>query len=203
MMEKILISSVEPQKRNKRRCNIYVDGEYYASLGEDDCARLSLKEGALVSEEALKEAVARDNERHAFDLGAEMLSYGMRTRREVENRLKKKGVDAAAAESAINKLISYGYINDAEYAARYVQIAAANGKSRRAAEFGLREKGIDRETVSEAMKGYTCEMEYEAAKKNVETMRKHMDARRISAALARRGFDFGIIASLLPEKDEG
>lgn len=199
LMEKLIISSVEPQKKNKRRFNIYVDGEYCASLGEEACARFSIKDGALLYADALKEAVAQDNERYAFDLGADMLSYSMRTRREVENRLRDKGVDKDAAEAAINKLISYGYINDEEYASRYVQSAMSSGKSRRAAEYGLLEKGVKRETASEAIKVYTYEAEREIAKKAMESMNKNKDKKKIASSLARRGFDFCIITSLLSE----
>lgn len=199
-MEKIYITSVERQKKNKQRFNIFVDGEYSASLGDEACARFGIKAGAEVEKEKLKEAVAEDNERYAFDLGADMLSFSMRTKKEIAKKLEEKGIEKEAAEAAINKLESYGYLGDEEYAQSYVREAYSSGKSRRAAEYGLREKGIGSALIAEAMKEYTYEMEKEITKKLIETMRKSKDRRQISAALARRGFDFGIISSLLSEE---
>ncbi len=199
-MEKLLISALEPQKRNSERYNVFVDGEYYASLGAEAIAVNGLRAGEEIDEEELRAAITSDNERYAFDSAAKLLSYSMRTRKELEQKLAEKDIDAAAAAAALDKLEGYGYINDLSYAQEFVQNAILSGKSRRVTEYQLREKGIARGVADEAMKAYTYEIEAEAAKKAAAAYkRQRKDRRHIFAALARKGFDYEIIGKVLPE----
>ncbi|MGE5494646.1 MAG: RecX family transcriptional regulator [Burkholderiales bacterium] len=201
-MGNVLITAVEPQKKNKERYNIFVDGEYFASLGAESCAVYGVKSGETISEEKLAEAVKRDNERYAFDATAKYLEYGMRTKREVECRLADKNIGADAIAAAIEKLESYGYIDDFAYAREYVQSAMAQGKSRRAAEYALKEKGIERNAAAEAMSAYSCDDEMRIAKKLAQDLkRQKKDRRQAYAALARRGFDYDIISAVLSEDE--
>lgn len=199
-MEKLLVSGLEPQKKNSERYNVFVDGEYYASLGAESCVVYGVRSGEYIDEETLKEAIAKDNERYAFDSAAKLLTYSMRTRKELEQRLTEKDIDAEAITAALEKLESYGYINDLSYAQEFVQSSICSGKSRRVTEYALREKGIARATADEAMKAYTYDIEAEAAEKAVTALkRQRKDRRHIFAALARRGFDYDIIGKVLPE----
>lgn len=199
-MEKLLISALEPQKKNKERYNVFVDGEYYASLGAEAIVVNGIRAGEEIDEEAFRAAVAGDNERYAFDTAAKLLAYGMRTRKELEQKLAEKGIDAAATAAALDKLEGYGYINDSGYAQEFVQSAIQSGKSRRVTEYQLREKGIAPGVAGEAMKSYTYEIEAKSAEKAAAALRRQgKDRRHIFAALARKGFDYEIIGKVLPE----
>ncbi len=201
-MGNVLITAIEPQKKNKERYNIFVDGEYYASLGAESCAVYGVKSGGEISEEKLVKAVKSDNERYAFDAAAKYLEYGMRTRHEVERRLADKNIDADAIAAAVEKLGSYGYIDDAAYAREYVQSAMAQGKSRRMAEYALKEKGIERKAAAEAMSAFSYDDELRIAKKTALSLkRRNKDRRQAFAALARRGFDYDIINAVLSEDE--
>ncbi len=201
-MENVLITAVEPQKKKKDRYNVFVDGEYFASLGAEACAVFGVRAGESISELRLKEAIAQDNERYAFDSGLALLARSMRTKKEVEKRLAEKNIDEGAISAAIKKLEEYGYINDSEYAGEYVQSAIRSGKPRRAAEYALREKGIERGVLDEAIKAYTREAEEETARKAAQALRRGgKDNKQIWAALARRGFDYDIIGSCLSEEE--
>ena len=95
-MEKILITAKEPQKKKKDRFNIFVGGEYYASLGAEACAIFKIAAGEEINEEVLKKAVAKDNERYAFDSAVAMLAHSARTRHEIETRLLARNIDSHA-----------------------------------------------------------------------------------------------------------
>ena len=78
----------------------------------------------------------------------------------------------------------------------------AQGKSRRAAEYALKEKGIERNTAAEALSAYSCNDELRIAKKLAQDLkRKNKDRRQAYAALARRGFDYDIISAVLSEDE--
>ena len=210
MEEKLLISSIEPQKKKKDRYNIYIDGEYMASLGAEAIVTFGLREGMLVDAETLKEAVSKDNAQYAFDSAASLLSHKMRTRSELKDRLTQRGIDEAAVEAAINKLSAYGYVDDLAYAKDYVQSAVHTGRwGRKAVEYRLAEKGLEREVIAEAMTEYTEEDEKRIVRAQIAGMTgksSGMDARKqrqkIYASLARHGFDYGVINTLLSEDDD-
>lgn len=199
-MEKLLISALEPQKKNKERYNVFIDGEYRASLGAEAITTFGVRAGEEIDDETLKAAIAGDNERYAFDSAAKLLAYSARTRKELEQKLADKGIDPGVIAAALDKLEGYGYINDSDYAQEFVHSAIASGKSRRITEYLLKEKGIARSVADEAIKVYTCDIEAEAAKKAVTALqRQRKDRRHIYAALARKGFDYEIIGKVLPE----
>ncbi len=197
-MENILISALEPQKKRRDRINIYSGGEYIASLGAEACARFKIRAGKEISEETLRSAIAMDNEKYAFDFAAGVLARGMRTRSEMEKKLSTRQVDEEAAKNALDKLEGYGYIDDAEYAAEFVRSAIASCKSRRVTEYKLKGKGVASDIIEAALEEYTGEMETDIARKCAETIRRSKkDKKQIFDALARRGFDYDIINSVL------
>jgi len=210
MEGKSVVSAVEPQKRHKGRYNVYIDGEYAASLGMEALVTFGIREGAPIDMETLKEAVSRDNAQYAFDSAAKLLAHKMRTRAELTERLVGRGIDEAAAEEAMDKLASYGYVNDAAFAKEYVRSAVQTGRwGRKAVEYRLKEKGLPQSVIDEALSEYTEEDEKEIAKKQFEAAAGRLKGaeakiqrRKIYETLARHGFDYGIISDLLAGDDE-
>ncbi len=210
MEEKNVVSAVEPQKRNKDRYNVYVDGEYAAALGAEALVTFGIREGAAVDMDTLKEAVSRDNAQYAFDSAAKLIAHKMRTRAELKDRLKERGIDEAAVEDAMDKLASYGYVDDAAFAGEYVRSAVQTGRwGRKAVEYRLKEKGIEPSVIVEALKEYTEEDEIRIARRQLQAAAgrlKGVEARKARqkeyAALARHGFDYGVISELLAASGE-
>jgi SOS response regulatory protein OraA/RecX len=96
--------------------------------------------------------------------------------------------------------MKYAFI--AAYAKEFVDSAMASGKSRRAAEYALKEKGVGRPVIAQAMSAFTYEDELEIAKKSaIALKRQNKDRRQAFAALARRGFDYEIISAVLSEDE--
>lgn len=201
------ISAVEPQKKKKDRYNIYAEGEYVASLGAEAIVTYAIRVGAEVSAEVLREAVEKDNAAYALDCAAHTLAHGMRTRKELARKLKERGIEEAAAEAALDKLTSYGYVDDTAYAAEFVRTMMDTGRMGRVAvEYKLKDKGLDSATIAEAMTAYTWEDEREIAKRHLAKMSGGGDVReqrrKLSAALIRHGFSYDIISSLFSEDED-
>lgn len=206
MEEKLVISAIEPQKRKKDRYNIYADGEYIASLGAQTLVTFGLSTGTNIDEETLKMAVLQDNTQYAFDIAVSMLSRKMRTRSELAHRLAERGIDDNAISAALDKLESYGYVNDLAYAKEYVQSAVSAGRlGRRSVQYRLGELGLTREIIEEAMALYTENDEKEAVQKQLRLLLSRHSGedkkRKAFDALARRGFSFDIINSFISEYD--
>lgn len=209
MEGKLTITAIEPQKRKRDRYNIYADGEYVASLGAETVVRMNLKTGATVSSGALHSAVLADNVQYAFDSAAALLAHSMRTRGELVQRLHEKGIADEAIEPAMEKLASYGYVDDTAYAREFVRSAVSAGRwGKLTVAWRLKEKGLDRAAVEEAMAGYTDEDEMRNARRQLEAVlpRGSGDERgrrqKAFAALSRHGFSYNIISTLFSEADE-
>ncbi len=205
----LTITSIEPQKKKKDRYNIFADGEYVASLGAEAVVRLNIKSGAVISQDALNAAVLEDNIKYAFDSAALLLSHSMRTRGELEQRLRDKGIADEAIEPAMDKLTAYGYVDDAAYAKEFVQSAVSVGRwGRIAVAHRLKEKRLDRALVDEAMAAYTDEDEQRNARTQLDTLMRGAsgDARKqrqkVFASLTRHGFSYDTISSIFSEADD-
>ena len=211
MEDRSVVSAVEPQKKNKNRYNVFVDGEYTASLGAEALVTFGIREGAAVNTDTLKEAVSRDNAQYAFDSAVKLIAHKMRTRAELKDRLTERGIDEAAVEDAMDKLASYGYVDDAAFAGEYVRSAMQTGRwGRKAVEYRLKDKGIEPNVIDEALKEYTEEDEKRIARKQLQAAAgrlKGVEARKARqkeyAALARHGFDYSVISELLEAEASG
>ena len=210
-MEKkeLFITDITPQKKKKDRYNIYIDGEYTASLGASVCAVHHIKKGETIDEDTFRAAIFEDNTQYAFDSALHLLAHKMRTRAELIKRLAGKGIGDDAISAALDKLAAYGYVDDGQYAKEYIESAINAAKlGRKAVMYKLKEKGLGDDVIADALLAYTDELEKDIAEQNISKLvRRYQndDAKKrrqkIFAALARHGFDYDIINTILNKDD--
>ncbi len=209
MDEMITISAVEPQKRKKDRYNIYAGGEYLCSLSAQSLVVFGIKEGKQIDIEKLKNAVEADNTQYAFDSAVNLLSFKMRTKKEITDKLLDKKIDEEAVKKAIKKLEDYGYLNDEEYAVLFVQSAVSEARyGRKVVEYKLKQKGIGDDIIDKTMLIFNEDEEREIASKHYWTLKEKYKKEeqmkrksKIYSNMARRGFSYDIINSLIAEDD--
>ena len=207
MDDMLSISAIEPQKKKKDRYNIYSDGEYICSLGADSIVVFGIKEGMQISEAELKRAVNADNTQYAFDSAVNLLSFKMRTKKEMKDKLTEKKIDEDAIDKAIEKLESYGYIDDIKYASLFVESAVSEANyGKKVVEYKLKQRGISDEISARAMQIYTDEAEIEIAQRHYEALyakyikeEKNKRRTKIYSNLLRRGFSYDVISSVISE----
>lgn len=134
-----------------------------------------------------------------------LLDQRARSRSELRERLLKAEFEPQLVDEVVNDLAASGLVNDAQFASEWVrQRAARRGKSARALDMELRDKGVegaDRaaalEQISDADEERTARAVAEKAARKVKSAPadrteydKHL--RRIVGALARRGFNQGM-----------
>ena len=210
MESNYVISALEPQKKKKDRYNVFIDGEYFCSLSADSCIVFDIKPGREIEEDELKRAVLSDNTQYAFDCAISLISFKMRTKAELTEKLIGRKIDEQAIEAAMEKLAKYGYVNDEQYADEFLQSAVAAGRyGRKVIAYKLKKKGIDEPTIENVMQTFSSEEEKQAAKKQMELLNKkyqnedaYKKRSKIFATLARRGFDYDIINTLFSEENE-
>lgn len=153
--------------------------------------------------------VLTEEYRNARRKAMRLLEHMDRTEKGLERKLKESGFSAGAVENAMNYVKSYGYIDDSRYARTYLAYRM-DAKSRQKLIQELQQKGVDKQTAVEAWEEEaalnqpderevlrrTIEKKYEAGSRLDEK-----EMRRLQGFLARRGFGFHDISSVLEELD--
>lgn len=130
-----------------------------------------------------------------------------RTRHELAETLRKKGIPGDAAERVLDRMVDVGLVDDEALAASWVESRQQRRHlSRRALRQELSRKGVDRDVVDEALSTVDHEDERSAARSLAEKKLRSMTGlnaqvqrRRLAGALARRGFGPGVTSSVLAE----
>lgn len=144
------ITAILPQRKDKARCSIYVDGQFYCGLNLETAVKHRLKAGQAVDGEFLESLQFESEKSTAFDRALTHLSASMKTEKEIGDFLRKKGYLPAVVEYVVEKLRGYGFVDDAEYARQYAQ-NAAKSKGKRLIGLELQRKGVDEQTASAAL----------------------------------------------------
>jgi regulatory protein len=199
---------LEVQKRNKKRVNVYLDGEYAFSLSLDEAARLRKGQTLTDAElERLREGAALTV---ALDAAARFLGYRPRSIHEVRQNLTQRGTPPAVIDSAIERLNAMGYLDDQQFAAFWVADRNAfKPVSPRALRYELRRKGVADADIDAALADLDAEdAAYRAAQSQVRRLRgsaRRAFQEKLYVFLQRRGFSYQtartIVRRLVEELD--
>ena len=77
------ITAITPQIKDKRRCNIFVDGRFYCGLTLECTVKNRLKVGQTVSAEFLSQIQLESEKNTAFDKALTHLSATRKTEKEI------------------------------------------------------------------------------------------------------------------------
>ncbi len=199
------ITDITPQLKDKRRCNIYVDGRFCCGLTLEATMKNRLKVGQIVSPERLSEIQLESEKNTAFDKALTHISATQKTEKQVRDFLSKKGYLPAVIDYVVEKLRSYDFLNDGAYAENYVGFASKR-KGGRLIRMELRGKGIDENDIDAALETIDEEQEIQTANEILEKYMRHKtcDKETLQKAyryLMGKGFEYETIRSAL--KDYG
>ena len=122
------ITDYKIQKNNEEKMNVYVDGEYKFSMSVDSFLSEGLYKGLEITEEQIEEIKIRDGSKLAYIQIVSTLNYGMKTEKEMIDKLKEKGYEEDAIQKAITKAKDYNLINDDYYIELYIKTKAIPAK---------------------------------------------------------------------------
>ena len=202
------ITSIQQQKKNKKRYSIFLDGEYSFSVSGETLLKSALKDGMELTENDIKDISKEETNSLAFESALRLLDFAARSKKELIERLKRKKIPQEAIDSALARVESAGFINDDKFARDYARNQVLRGKGPIAIRFELKRKGIDAETITDIMDGIkessedTLESAVQAAERKLKTMKNQppeVIARRLTGFLARRGFAPDTIRTILKD----
>ena len=195
------ITAITPQIKDKRRCNIYVDGRFCCGLTLEATVKNRLKVGQIVTAERLAEIQLDSEKNTAFDKALTHISATQKTEKQVRDFLQGKGYLPAVVDYVVEKMHTYNFLNDGQYAEAYAE-SVSKRKGRKLIRMELRGKGISDEEIDAALESLPQEREEEAAKVLLEKyMRgKVCDKATLQKAcryLLGKGYDYEIVKGAL------
>jgi regulatory protein len=197
------VTAIEPQKKNPRRVNVYLDGEF--AFGLSKLVAAWLKVGQTLAEEKIASLQAEDEQESVYQKAMHFLSYRPRSTAEVRQNLNKHNIPEALIEATLERLQRSGMVNDEAFARAWVENRSEfRPRSKLALQMELRRKGLNDDIVQSVLAEGVDEerLALKAARKYVRRLAdlEHSEFRlKLSGFLARRGFSYSMIAPLVSQ----
>lgn len=199
-----LITDIKPQK-NKKRFNIYLDGQFAFGLSAEARLKAGLKIDQEISSQKVEGLIKEDEFLKFYDRALKFFSYRPRSEKELQDWFKKKKVGIETQKLIEKKLKQYNYLDDQEFTRWWVeQRTTFRPFGKRRLAFELRQKGINQKLVEEELgkleDDKLVELAEELVKKKMKTMEDlpYFEVReKIFAFLSRRGFHWEIIKKVV------
>jgi regulatory protein len=188
------ITALQPQKRNKRRVSVFLDGTFLFGLSGETVAALGLRVGRDVDRADLDRIALEEQLHEARQYAFLLLSYKARTASELRQRLARKGFSPDIVARTLQRLAELKMIDDAGFARRFAEDRITIGhKGKWRVRGELLKRGVDRQQIDAALEQAPDEVAAakEVAEKYVSRNRRlepDVRKRRLYALLARRGF---------------
>lgn len=197
------ITKIEECKRNKDRVNIFMDEEFYMSCSKYCCIKYDLKEGCLIDMDYINKVISEDNYGKGKNYALKVIERGMKSKKEINDKLKLKEYSDTDIDRIISFLSEYGYADDDMYAKYYIE-SYKNAKSKQFIKHSLINKGIDPDIIEK----YLVDIEDETERNKVRTLAvkklnslKGKDKReirkKIGDMLIRRGYEYNLIKEVI------
>ena len=194
---------LELQKRRGRLYDMHMDDETVVAVDRQTFDESPYKVGSRLSPEELEALLMASEFRRAKEKVVFLLSLRSYSEQELRSKLQREfSLDAVAV--ALERLCELGFLNDEDYARRFaVDRMERKHYSKRRTLQELRAKGVDRETAALAVE----ELDTDETAKALELLRKKYynklndpkSIQKVSASLARMGFDHGTIRRAIKE----
>lgn len=198
------IERIQPSPHKKDRVLVYLTGGDLLRITPEELLRFGLRPGQELTEDVLEElrrAAARSQTRQR---AAELAAGRMLSRKELSDRLVKKGADPREAQETAQWLADLGAVDDAAYAGVIVRHYAAMGYGPGRVRQELQRRGVPRDLWEDALAQLPDPEEaidkFLTAKLRGKTPDR-ATLQRLSAALQRRGFQWKDIRPALARLD--
>lgn len=201
------ITAIEPQKRKKERFNIYIDGEFAFGLDAENLAKEKLQAGQKISNDTINQLIVLNEFVKVYDKVLRFLSYRPRSKKEIENYLKKQQVGSKVGELVFDKLEKYNYLDDYQFAKWWIANRLRfRPKGTNILKSELIKKGISRQIIEQVLEKVSPNLQGEVAlavaRKQITKYRNLKQTeiiKKLASFLARRGFNWETINNVISQ----
>lgn len=200
-----VITKIETQKNNSKRVSIFIDNKFAFGIYKKTLYKFDLTKGDKIDESLRREIILEDEYSDCINKSYSLLSYKDRTTDELKDKLLKKEFNINTINKVLNKLKDLGYLDDYEYAKRYIDFKIEKMGSYKIKN-KLLKKGVNERIINEILNKYSQEYEFEKALKLAKKRNeKYEDIsykkryQRVSGYLKRKGYSYDIINNVLED----
>ena len=193
------ISEIEKVGKGARY-RLFLDDELFGIFEAEILAKHCLKSGESYQDEFFDNLLLENGDYACFNRGLSALEKSMKSEKILKDYLKEKGYPAICIKKAVEKLKSYGYIDDEVFCDNFISSYSAS-KSKRKLKYDLLSKGIDSQIVDRKLEEHLDdEGEEEKCLKFAQKYMKNREfdlktKQKLYNHLAGKGFGFNHISS--------
>lgn len=201
----MIVTSIEPL--TKTRFKVYIDGQFSFVLYKGELSRYHICEEQKLKEETYHKIITEVVTKRAKLRALHLLENMDRTESQLRTKLKQGQYTDDIVDQAIDYVKSFGYMNDLEYARRYIS-SKNKTKSKWEIHAGLCQKGVNHQLVDQAIEEFFEEHnDMEAIRSILKKKRfdpekaDDKEKQRISSYLNRKGFRYDDIRQVIQVYD--
>ncbi|RME55871.1 MAG: regulatory protein RecX [Caldilineae bacterium] len=196
------ITALRRQRRDRERVNVFIEGAYAFALPAIEAAKLHV--GQHLTDRDVQALQTLDVRARAYDRAVRLLARRPRSAWEVRRALsqpnpKREPLPEEHVEWVIQKLTDQGYLDDADFAAYWMeQRNRFKPLAPRALRYELRSKGVPEAIIDQvlAQQEDPIHLALRAARPRLQRWRRLDEEafrRKVGHFLQRRGFDWETI----------
>lgn len=202
----MVIQELKPSQRVQGRWLAMLEDGSILRVGQQEIADFALYAGRELTEEEAAALTAGLRSRQMRERALELLSRKPQSRRELTRKLNEWGAGPEEADAVCDRMEELGYLNEAAYAARIVEVYSARGFGEKKLLDELYRRGVPREEWDEALarvEDSTQAIDDFLKKKLTGWTGDRKQLQKVTAALARRGFSWPDIRDALARYETG
>ena len=196
---------------DKKRCKVFIDGEFAFLLYKGELRDFGIKTGANISDATYKEIMERVLNKRCKVRAMNLLQKKDYTTKQLRDKLDEGLYPKELVDEAIEYVRSYKYLDDERYARDYISYHMTTRSKNRIMQ-DLTGKGLSKELllpiIEELYAEESGDIEFDQIKVLLE--KKHYDPgsidykekQKIMAFLMRRGFQISTIRKAMNYFDE-
>lgn len=143
-----IITQISAQTKNPDRANLFIDYEFRCGISKMVVANHRLKVGQEISDEDIETYIFESDKDKAFTYTLNYISKYAATKKQMVKKLYEKEYGKSVVDYVIDKCVSYGYLDDSEYARCYIEYNKEI-KGAKKIKYELMNKGVSAEIIDE------------------------------------------------------
>lgn len=196
-----MVTAITPV--DKRKSKVFLEEGFAFVLYRGELEQFGIREGEELEEETYLRILREILMGRAKERALYLLSASAKTESWMRQKLSQAGYPGEAVEYALNFLKEYHYIDDNAYVESYIR-SSGGKKSRRQMEFELRQKGVSKDLLRQALEEFPVDEEEGARELLMKRMKgktgiSREEKNRLAAYLGRKGYSFDIINRVIKE----
>lgn len=200
------ISKIEPQKKNKKRSTIYINGDFAFGLSNEILLKFDLHEGDPIDENIIQNVLLEQEKQRIRERALRILAYRKRSVEELKTRLMKIGFDKDLVSEIIEGFVRDSVLNDDDFTEAFVaDYTTLKPKGNIFISRELAKKGISQQAIQNVLR---MRDENQIVKDFLQKKLAHFnlknpkDRQKVLRRLLSRGFTPRVVYGLLDSHEK-